>query len=70
MEVRAKGEKFVTRIEAFHSGSTSIPVVAGNFFAVARKKDMTVQALGRIQIEQIMLYEVKDGEIIVEQFFY
>jgi hypothetical protein len=24
----------------------------------------------RIQIKQIMLYEVKDGQIISEQFFY
>ena len=32
--------------------------------------DLTVQGLGRIQINQIMLYEVKDGQIVLEQFFY
>ena len=68
--VRKKGEEFVARIEVFHSGQTSAPLVAGNFFAVSRKKDMTVRGIGRIQIEQIMLYEVKDGKIIREQFFY
>ena len=32
--------------------------------------DATVDDFGRITIDQIMLYEVKNGEIISEQFFY
>lgn len=68
--VRQKGENFVKRIEAVHSARTSEPIVSGNHFAVARNKDITVQGIGRIQINQIMLYEVKDGQIISEQFFY
>jgi hypothetical protein len=32
--------------------------------------DITVQELGRIQHKQVMLYEVKNGKIISEQFFY
>jgi hypothetical protein len=31
---------------------------------------MTVKGHGRIQINEIMLYEVKDGKIVLEQFFY
>lgn len=68
--VRKKGEAFVSRIEAFHAGRTTEPVVGGNYFAVGRFKDMTVQGLGRIQINQLMMYEVKDGQIVLEQFFY
>lgn len=68
--VRKKGEDFVKRIEAVHSVYTGEPIVTGNHFAVVREKDLTVQGLGRIQIHQIMLYEVKDGQIISEQFFY
>lgn len=68
--VRKKGENFVKRIESVHSAHTSEPIVSGNHFAVARNKDITVQGIGRIQINQIMLYEVKDGQIISEQFFY
>jgi ketosteroid isomerase-like protein len=68
--VRKKGEDFVSRIEAFHSGSTTAPIVAGHHFVVGREKDMTVKELGRIHINQIMLYEVKDGKIVLEQFFY
>lgn len=68
--VRKKGEDFVKRIETVHKLYTSEPLVSGNHFTVGREKDITVQGLGRIQINQIMLYEVKDGQIVLEQFFY
>lgn len=68
--VRQKGEAFVKRIEAVHSAHTTEPVVGGNHFAAGREIDITVQGLGRIQINQVMLYEVKDGQIVSEQFFY
>lgn len=68
--VRKKGEDFVKRIEAVHRRYTTEPVVGGNHFAVGREVDITVQGFGRIQINQVMLYEVKDGQIILEQFFY
>jgi hypothetical protein len=68
--VRKKGEDWVKRIETFHGGHTTEPVVGGNYFAVGRKMDLTVQGLGRIQIDQVMLYEVQDGKIVLEQFFY
>ena len=69
-QVRKKGEDFVKRIEIFHRGSTTEPLVAGNHFVVGRFKDMTVQGFGRIQINQLMMYEVRDGQIVLEQFFY
>jgi len=68
--VRKKGEDFIKKIEAFHGAHTSEPIVSGNHFAVARSIDITVQGHGRIQMNEIMLYEVKDGQIISEQFFY
>lgn len=68
--VRKKGEDFVKRIEAVHRRYTTEPVVGGNHFAVGREVDITVQGFGRIQINEVMLYEVKDGQIVLEQFFY
>ena len=68
--VRRKAEDWVKRIEAGHKFHTSQPIVAGNHFAVAREMDFTVQGLGRMQINEIMVYEVKDGKIVLEQFFY
>src|SRR6187431_2514083 len=68
--VRKKGQEWVKRIEAAHKRYTTEPVVGGNHFAVGREVDITVNGIGRIQINEIMLYEVKDGQIISEQFFY
>jgi len=68
--VRKKGEEFVNKIEAVHRMHTTEPVVGGNHFAVGREMDITVQGFGRIQINEVMLYEVKDGQIVLEQFFY
>ena len=68
--VRKKGEEFVKRITAVHRVFTTEPIVTGNYFAVGREMDFTVDGYGRIQINEIMLYEVQDGEIVLEQFFY
>src|SRR4051812_13252225 len=68
--VRKKAEDWVKRVEAVHGSHTTAPVVGGNHFAVGRMLDMTVQGLGRMKMEEGMLYEVKDGQIVLEQFFY
>ncbi len=68
--VRKKGEDFIKKIEGFHGARTTEPVIGGNYFAVGREVDITVQGFGRVQMNQIMLYEVKDSKIVSEQFFY
>ena len=68
--VRKKGEDFVSHIDVVHRAYTTKPIIAGNHFAVGREVDITHQVHGRIQINEIMLYEVKDGQIVLEQFFY
>ena len=68
--VRKKGEDFVKRIRAVHRVYTSEPLVSGAHFAVGRETDITTEGFGRIQLDQIMLYEVKDGLIVSELFFY
>jgi len=68
--VRKKGKDFTDRIEGVHRMYTSKPLVSGNHFTVGREMDITVGGHGRIQIDEIMLYEVKGGQIELEQFFY
>lgn len=68
--VRKKATDFVQKIKDLHGASTTRPTVAGSHFSVGRMVDITVDGFGRIKIDQIMLYEVKDGRIISEQFFY
>ena len=68
--VRKKAEDWLKRVEELHGSYTTAPVVGGSHFAVGRGLDITVKGLGRIKIDEIMLYEVKDGQIVLEQFFY
>ena len=68
--VRKKGEDFVKKIQDFHGAYTTQPVIGGNHFAVGRGMDLTAEGFGRIKIDEIMLYEVKDGQIVLENFFY
>jgi hypothetical protein len=68
--VRKKGEDFVKRITAAHRRFTTAPIVAGNHFAVGREVDITVEGLGRIQINELMVYEVQNGQIVSERFIY
>jgi len=68
--VRKKGEDLLQQVEAVHQSYTSEPVVGGDYFAVGRELDITVRGSGRTQMNEVMLYHVKDGQIVLEQFFY
>lgn len=68
--VRRKGEDFIKKIQDFHGAHTTAPVVAGNHFAVGREMEVTLEGFGKIQLNEVMLYEVKNGQIVLEQFFY
>lgn len=68
--VRKKAEDWVKKITGAHHRRTTEPIISGDHFAVGREVDIDVNGIGRIQINQIMLYEVKNGRIIAEQFFY
>jgi ketosteroid isomerase-like protein len=52
-----------------HGGSTSGPVIAGNYFTCYMTMDFTRKDGQRINMEEIGLYKVKDGKIVSEQFF-
>ncbi|HLX93031.1 MAG TPA: SnoaL-like domain-containing protein [Puia sp.] len=69
-EVQKKGLAFVKGVKAVHRTYTSEPLVTGNHFVVARELDMTLENHGRIQKNELMLCEVREGKIDLEQFFY
>ena len=68
--VRQKGMDIVSQVEAVHRSYTTPPVIGGTFFSVGRELDMTVRGVGRTEMKEVMLYEVRDGRIAREQFFY
>ncbi|MBC7828054.1 MAG: nuclear transport factor 2 family protein [Chitinophagaceae bacterium] len=68
--IKKKGEEFNSSVEEMHGGYTSEPVIGGNFFSVAMGMDVTMKGAGRIKMDEIAVYEVQDGKIVKEQFFF
>jgi hypothetical protein len=65
-----KGEQFRNMIEEVHNTYATEPIVAGNFIALGIGIAATMKGKDRINMEEMALYEVKDGKIVKEQFFY
>ena len=68
--VLEKGGKFASMIETRHGGSFSDPIAGGDFFSVAMTLDATFKGQGRRTLAEICVYQVKDGKIVWEQFFF
>lgn len=68
--VAKKGEWWEENFEV-HSIRASEPTVADNWFSVRFDMDTTHRPSGyRTQDSEIAVYQVKDGKIVQEQFFY
>lgn len=68
--VKAKTKQWEESVEEVHSASVSDPVVAGDHFAVTMENDVTFKERGRAQIQEVCVYEVQNGKIVKENFFY
>lgn len=66
----AKLDYFGTMIETYHGGTVSDPLVSGNFFSVEMSMDVTFKGRERMTEGEICVYEVRDGKIVKEQFFF
>lgn len=54
-----------------HSSVVEGPLVAGAHFAVTFKMDVTFKPTGaKMRMEEVAVYEVADGKIAREEFFY
>ena len=69
-QIRKKGQDFNNMVEEIHGGSVSDPVVAGKYLSLAMILDATFKGMGRQKIEEVAVYETKDGKIVKEQFFF
>jgi hypothetical protein len=55
-----------------HSCTVSQPIITGSHFAVTMQLDVTCKSMGnaRFTMEEIAVYEVQNGKIVRQQFFY
>jgi ketosteroid isomerase-like protein len=68
--IREKGRQWAANIVEVHGGSVSDPVVADGWFSIALGIDATYKDRGRVAMREICVYQVRDGKIVREQFFY
>jgi ketosteroid isomerase-like protein len=61
---------FERKVAELHGGSCGEPVVSGNHFACAMGMDVTLNGQARTMKEQIGVFEVRNGKIVTEHFFY
>ncbi len=65
-----KGHQFQAAVETFHGGHVSDALIAGNWFSVSMTLDLTMKGRGRMEMTEICVYQVRNGKIAQEQFFY
>lgn len=58
------------QIQEVHDRTVSEPLVAGNYFTVTMSFDLTNKNGVRERSEEVCVYEVKEGKIVKQQFFY
>ena len=68
--IAEKGKRWNEMMEEFHGSSVGDPIVCGNHFACTMTMDATLKGVGREKMEEICVYEVQNGKIVREQFFY
>lgn len=65
-----KSENWQQQVEEMYGVEVSNPMVAGNFFTLTMALDIKVKGQPRSKDKEVCVYEVKDGKIVTEQFFY
>ena len=68
--IKAKGKHFQSMIEEHHGDYTNEATFFGNYIFMQMGMDVTMKGMGRMNMNEMCRYEVKDGKIIAEEFYY
>lgn len=69
--IAEKGVHFQNMVEKINTSSVSEPLVAENFFSCAMYMNVRLKGMEfDIDMDEVCVYNVKDGKIVKEQFFY
>jgi hypothetical protein len=64
-----KGKKWENMVESVNKMEVSEPMVASNSFACTMHMDLTMKDKQHWDMTELCTYTIKDGKIVVEQFF-
>ena len=65
-----KGKHWQAYVEQFFGSNITGPVIAGDHFSIAFSMDIKYQGRDRQTDAEICVYQVKNGKVVKEQFFY
>ena len=68
--IKLKGYEFSKLIKEIHSSYSGSPMIAGQYFSIEMGMDITLMNGNRLELDEICVFQVRDGKIISEQFFY
>jgi len=68
--IHQKSIDWAAQISEVHAASVSEPLIAANHFALNIKMDISYKNGYRAVMDEIAVYEVNDGKIVFEQFFF
>jgi len=64
-----KGKKWENMVESMNKMEVSDPMVASNSFACTMHMDVTMKNKEHWDMTELCTYTIRDGKIVVEQFF-
>lgn len=67
---KQKEQQFFEQIEEMHGGFCGVPIASNYHFACVMGMDVTYKGKARRQKNQIGVFEVENGKIVKEQYFY
>jgi hypothetical protein len=68
--IHQKSIDWAAQVLEVHSASVSDPLIAADHFALNIKMDISYKNGDRGVMNEIAVYEVKDGKIVFEQYFF
>ena len=69
-KILEEGAQFRESVEAWNGISVSEPNISMNHFSIALKVDLTFKGQEPSSMDEIIVYEVVDGKIVNEVFYY
>ena len=70
-QLAEKGKKWNEMVDEFIEGTISEPIIAGDHFACTMKSKVKFKgAPEAIDMDEICIYKVVNGKVVLEQFFY
>lgn len=68
--IRNKATLFISMVDNFYGDTISDPIIAGDYFSLTWITDIQMKGEDRKTNQELCVYQVKNGKIISEQFFY